>query len=181
MSKFRVGDKVVLRKDSEWYGSDNQIPDGGYATITFDDRDSYLGYRYTVKWLDGYNDYRDEDLELYQEEKKQMLKQDWSIEVENKEQAEAYKQTLLALGYKISSYPAEQEYCHRVVTITHGKKLNYFWMSGGNHMDHKFDNISDFLIWHFTPEETEEQKQIRELEETILKAQQQIQQLKEKI
>lgn len=188
MSKFKVGDKVVLRKDNKWYGCGGQIPEGCYATITSitteDDRDFYLCYMYTVKWFGGGNKYRNEDLELYQEEKKQMLKQDWSIKVENKEQAEAYKQTLLVLGYPLTIHKGEQDYYDGyTIKIAHGKSgdKEYFWMSRYATTANQFDSISDFLIWHFTPEETEEQKQIRELEETILKAQQQIQQLKEKI
>lgn len=64
MSKFKIGDKVRLREDSEFYGEDGQIPAGRFAVVTMTGRPNKRFY-YEVSWDDDYNQYGEQDLEPY--------------------------------------------------------------------------------------------------------------------
>ncbi len=64
--EMRAGAKVKLRKDSEFYGCDNQIPkEGGILKQNFGDggRDALGGWA-TVEWQRGCNSYHERDLIL---------------------------------------------------------------------------------------------------------------------
>jgi len=63
---FRIGDKVRIRKDSDYYGNGRSNPKGTVGVIHLDQRDRE--YSYSVDWLNGYlNSYREYDLELAEE------------------------------------------------------------------------------------------------------------------
>lgn len=123
--------------------------------------------------INGYDTWFDDKrFELIQEVK---LKQNWSIRVHSKEQAEVYEKTLIALGYTLTSGPITNQWSVKVKCL---HSTDYFWYSPLMSKDMHFESLESFLAWHFQEEETEQQKQIRELEETIQKAQEQIEQLK---
>lgn len=63
MSKFKVGDRVKLSPESEYYGRDGQIPKDGHGEITEDSGSG--GLRFIVHWPTGTNSYGDEDLVFY--------------------------------------------------------------------------------------------------------------------
>jgi len=65
MNKFKVGDKVRLKKDSEFYGKFNQLPDTGEVIEI--EPDSWL----SVKWDGGKNSYKESD--LVSEEKRDLI------------------------------------------------------------------------------------------------------------
>ena len=57
---FQVGDRVTIRKDSEYFR--NQ---GGHGTGTIMDDENFDAFHYTVEFDDNYtNSYRVDDLEL---------------------------------------------------------------------------------------------------------------------
>lgn len=62
--KFKIGDRVLIRKDSEYYGKDkdhNPANVVGVVSYIFDDDD----HPYWVDWSEEYaNSYREYDLEL---------------------------------------------------------------------------------------------------------------------
>ena len=63
MGKFKVGDKVRLRKHSLYYGLDGQIPIGSYGVVTEQERQNPR-FPYEVSWGNvGYNQYGEDDLE----------------------------------------------------------------------------------------------------------------------
>jgi ABC-type transport system substrate-binding protein len=65
MRKFKIGDKVNLRKDSRWYDGGETNPSDVRGTITRY-RDIGLELPYTVDWDNGeYNSYSSSDLELW--------------------------------------------------------------------------------------------------------------------
>ena len=66
--KYKVGDMVKLRKDSEYNDSSYpyQIPEGTYATIIEINTDSWSDHVYGVQWVENgnyeINSYREKDL-----------------------------------------------------------------------------------------------------------------------
>ena len=105
------------------------------------------------------------------------LKQNWSLEV-NQENAEVYKQTLIALGYPWCD-------CSRVydgvISFIRTRPVGhqvFFSVMVMTEKDH-FQSIEEFLKWHFMPEKTEQQLKIEALENTIAQAQRELQELKE--
>lgn len=101
------------------------------------------------------------------------LKQNWSLEV-NQENAEVYKQTLIALGYHCSSVYYESMSFIRTTPTKEHRVI----FSGRKEKDH-FQSIEEFLKWYFISEKTEQQLKIEALENTIAQAQRELQELKE--
>ena len=104
------------------------------------------------------------------------LKQNWSLKV-NQENAEVYKQTLIALGYPWCNCSSEYHVGISFIRTDAGYKHQVFF-SAMTEKDH-FQNIEEFLNWHFMPEKTEQQLKIEALENTIAQAQRELQELKE--
>lgn len=103
------------------------------------------------------------------------LKQNWSLEI-NQENAEVYKQTLIALGYPWCSYSCV--YKDEVFIRSDAANKHQVFFSRMTEKDH-FPNIEEFLKWHFLPEKTEQQLKIEALENTIAQAQRELRELKE--
>lgn len=104
------------------------------------------------------------------------LKQNWSLEA-NQENAEVYKQTLIALGYLWCNYSCEYDEDMSFIRTDAANKHQVFF-SSLTEEDH-FQNIEEFLKWHFISEKTEQQLKIEALENTIAQAQRELQELKE--
>lgn len=65
MSKFKVGDKVRIRKGTKYYGRNSMNPADVDGVVTKDGPGSPEVYRLNVRWDNGtVNSYRDIDLEL---------------------------------------------------------------------------------------------------------------------
>ena len=60
--RFKVGDRVRIRKDSIYYGKGKFNPSNEIGTV--DRIRVYDNYQYLVKWKNCTNDYREDDLEL---------------------------------------------------------------------------------------------------------------------
>lgn len=110
-------------------------------------------------------------------------KQNWSISI-TKENEEVYKKTLIALGYGwySSQKVAKSASCGcttiRSASRHEGGSPFFSMYIEATH----FNNLEDFLLWHFTEEVEEKtgaQLKIEQLEETINKAQKELQELKE--
>ena len=104
------------------------------------------------------------------------LKQNWSLEV-NQENAEVYKQTLIALGYTWCSYSSAYDEDRSFIRTDATVEYQVLF-SVTTEKDH-FQSIEEFLKWHFMPEKTEQQLKIEALENTIAQAQRELQELKE--
>lgn len=104
------------------------------------------------------------------------LRKDWSIACDDSKFM-AYKETLKALGYDCYKY--SDECVTSLGYVYFCENYNCFARSYSPETKNNFNNIESFLLWHFKQEseETEQQKQIRELKETIDKAQKQIEEL----
>ena len=60
--KFKVGDKVKLRKDSKYYDSQNHFSKGTYGVVNESPNGNF---KYEVLWSDEELCYNDEDLEFW--------------------------------------------------------------------------------------------------------------------
>ena len=169
---FKIGDKVVC-VDS--FSSHSYLKEGEIYEI----EETINGGDIKVKGIYFY--WSKARFELVQEEQPtKHLKQNWSIRVHSKEQAEVYEKTLIALGYVLTT-AWQRKWRDDTYCLRYGS--NYFWHSNTkNEEGTLFNNLESFLAWHFQEEETEQQKQLKEqlkeLEETIARAQEQIEQLK---
>lgn len=113
------------------------------------------------------------------------LKEDWSIAVKDAVQFGVYKETLMALGYNLSSIHGEQDYRRGTKTLRHGSfgSHSYMWasalespMAAYTH----FKNIEDFLIFHFEYDKKRETlDKIKALEEVIAAKEAELEALKE--
>jgi len=63
--KLKVGDRVKIKKDSMWYGDGDNNPTNVVGVINNTNNDSHYDLKITVDWDNGtYNAYKEEDLEL---------------------------------------------------------------------------------------------------------------------
>lgn len=109
------------------------------------------------------------------------MKKNFMIAV-NKDNAEAYKKTLIALGYAWTNL---ENYCFGFTEQTkniygYPDGQSYCWFSGFSQREDAecFNNIEDFLIWHFTPEKTQAEVELEKLQEQIVSLQNQAEKLK---
>lgn len=109
------------------------------------------------------------------------LKSDWAIKCSN-EQMVAYRATIKALGYPIFlgfDRATSMEGCTHIARYYNNSSVIRESDTDSKLRQHQFENIEEFLQWHFAPELNAEQQQILELEATIKQAQAQIEQLKQ--
>jgi hypothetical protein len=60
---FKVGDKVVINPESNYFGGERQLPEDKWGTVS---KIKTTGvHTYVVNWDDKHNDYREEDLLPY--------------------------------------------------------------------------------------------------------------------
>lgn len=112
-------------------------------------------------------------------------KEDWSIAVKDAVQFGVYKETLMALGYHLSSIHGEQDYRRGTKTLRHGSfgAQGYVWASAleaphGGYAH--FENIEDFLMFHFEYDKKRETlDKIKALEEVIAAKEAELEALKE--
>jgi len=65
MDMFKLGNIVLIRKDSEFYGKNKIRNPADVEGIITNIRNITTGFKYEVKWsTDFTNDYREQDLEL---------------------------------------------------------------------------------------------------------------------
>lgn len=112
------------------------------------------------------------------------LKTNWAIRTTD-EQFKAYVSTLEALGYEIlintgravfdKSFPmSDMHYTHIVVYEGEVSRLQGEELSG----EQIFPDISSFLIYHFSSEKTEAEKELEALQEKMNALQEQIDRVK---
>lgn len=108
------------------------------------------------------------------------MKKNFMIAV-NKDNAEAYKKTLIALGYELHEYEKRQNYYGSCLSIKFETYYEKFWFSEAVPLLVRpchFRNIEEFLIWHFTPEKTQAEIELEKLQEQIVSLQNQAEKLK---
>lgn len=106
------------------------------------------------------------------------MKKNFMIAV-NKDNAEAYKKTLIALGYAWSPIKDEGYFSYEDVSIRgYRYENNFCWFSQLIEAEYTFVNIEDFLIWHFTPEKAQAEVELEKLQEQISSLQHQAEKLK---
>lgn len=129
-------------------------------------------------WLDGYDTSHDtKNFELVEDENVMSLKKNWSLDI-NSENAEVYKQTLIALGYTWSE--SHTVWISQSYIRTDNANNNKVFFSNMTEHDH-FEDIEEFLKFHFIPQKTEAQLKLEDLQKIIEDAQKKIKQLKEEV
>lgn len=167
MKQFKKGDKVKRVK-----GYHEGVYAGDTAVVLSQASPNHL-------FLEGYqlsHDPSNFELVEIQEEKK-MLKMNWTISV-NDNNWVVYNNVLELLGYEIYDRRDKTNGWECVVSSDYKEGL----CCAGDKEKGKqhFENIEAFLLWFYAKEETEQQKRIRELKETIELAQKQINELENK-
>lgn len=106
------------------------------------------------------------------------LKKNWSLNI-NSENAEAYKQTLIALGYTWCQYCRgwKNQNFIRQPSETCANKVFFSSMTEHDH----FENIEEFLKFHFLPQKTEAHLKLEELQKIIEDTQTKIDELKKEM
>ena len=183
---FKKGDKVkiVSRKfPSVWY---NNVGVGKIFNVEYF-RENQHGKYYMGEGFEG--GVYECDLELVEEEKEEMQfdmkKEPWYIRIEDEQEFNAARDWVESLGFKFEygnkyeeDIVAISNYLNsygEVEPIIHKNKAQDD-QSEYNEVKLKFKTVIDSVT--FPEVKTEQQKQIEELEKTILLAQQQIEELK---
>ena len=163
MKQFKIGDTV---RRIAGYHSGMSV--GDTAKIT--------GFYGPDLYLEGYaGSHTYTNFELVQDENVMYLKKNWSLSVNN-ENVEAYKQTLIALGYNWNQYC--RGWRGQSFIRSDEANSNKVLFSNMTEDDH-FEDIEEFLKFHFLPQKTESQLKLEELQKIIEDAQNKIEQLKQ--
>lgn len=73
-NEFKVGDKVMIAKSSEYYDISESNPAGIEGIVTVSKEADFMGFLYEVKWSNGRkNSYKEGDLVAYKEPKKELV------------------------------------------------------------------------------------------------------------
>ena len=110
------------------------------------------------------------------------LKTKWAIKTDDTNFV-AYRNTLEALGYHLYSAAKQATSMEDTTVLMRNRgsvSRDYVGAFVGDTNWKLFENIEQFLIWHWQPELTPEQKEILELEEVINKAQEKITAIKQR-
>jgi hypothetical protein len=164
MNKFKAGDKV--KRIGKPFGS---VKVGDIETV-----ETVRGNG-SIELVDHFYVYDPKYFELVQDENVMYLKKNWSLNI-NSENAEAYKQTLIALGYNWNQYC--RGWRGQSFIRSDEANSNKVLFSNMTEDDH-FEDIEEFLKFHFLPQKTESQLKLEELQKIIEDAQNKIEQLKQ--
>ena len=165
MKQFKIGDTV--RRIAGYHVG---MYVGEVAKIT--------GFCGCDLYLEGYKgSHTHTNFELVQEENVMYLKKNWSLNISS-ENAEVYKQTLIALGYTWCQYC--RGWRGQSFIRSDEANSNKVLFSNMTEDDH-FEDIEEFLKFHFLPQKTESQLKLEELQKIIEDAQNKVDELKKEI
>ena len=130
---------------------------GDTAIVRYQEGSSYL-------YLEGYEFSHDPaNFEIVQEENVMSLKKNWSLSMSS-ENADVYKQTLIALGYTWhESCRGSKNNGYIRSDSANQDKVFFSYMTEHDH----FEDIEEFLKFHFLPQKTEAQLKLEELQKII--------------
>jgi len=79
-NEFKVGDKVMIAKSSEYYGVSESNPAGIEGTVTLSRETDFMGFSYEVKWSNGrQNSYKEGDLVASEEKELPRTKKEFKV------------------------------------------------------------------------------------------------------